>query len=210
MLLQTLTDPDYQMAADLTLAERGRALRAVVTAARNGDAGAFADLVAALQPHVFRWALTFARDVDDAEELTQETFVQVYRKLGQYRGESALEGWVYMITRHIAFQRKRTRRRREWLSDALLPGIESVYNTDPGARVDRQKAARYIRQFFQVLPPRQREVFDLVDLQGHDPAEVARIIGLKQSTVRANLFKARASIRAHLVETHPAWGELSK
>lgn len=185
-------------------------LGGIVSRARSGDTEAFTALVRALQRTVFRWALTFARDADDADELTQETFVQVHRKLEQFRGESSVEGWVYGITRSLALQRKRKIKRRTLLSVASLPGIDSVYNTDPGARVDRQRVADYIRHFFVELPPRQREVFDLVDLQGFDPAEVADLTGLKAATVRGNLFKARAAIRAHIIAAHPAWRELSR
>jgi RNA polymerase sigma-70 factor (ECF subfamily) len=185
-------------------------LGGIVLRAKAGDTEAFTALVRALQRTVFRWALTFARDADDADELTQETFVQVHRKLEQFRGESSVEGWVYGITRSLALQRKRKIKRRTLLSVASLPGIDSVYNTDPGARVDRQRVADYIRHFFVELPPRQREVFDLVDLQGFDPAEVADLTGLKAATVRGNLFKARAAIRAHLIEAHPSWKELSR
>lgn len=64
----------------------------------------------------------------------------------------------------------RTRETRELVRRA-------VYTTDPGARVDRQRLAGYIRHFFMSLPPRQREVFDLVDLQGHDPIETRRQAG---------------------------------
>ena len=193
---------------ETSLAEAG--LRALVEKARLGDIHAFSEVVVALHPLVYRWALTFARDVDEAEEITQETFVLVHRKLDQFRGDSAVEGWVYLITRRIALQRYRKAKRRRWLSDSGLPGGESVYNTDPGARVDRERIAGFIRHFFRELPARQREVFDLVDLQGHDPIEVAEMIGIKAGTVRANLFKARASIRAHILGLHPDWREIHR
>lgn len=185
-------------------------LTKTIEQATLGDAVAFNDLVAALHPTVYRWALTFARDPDEADEITQETFVLVHRKLDQFRGESAVEGWVYLITRRVALQRRRKNRRRQFLSSKSFPLSESVYNTDPGARVDRERVAEFIRYFFTTLPPRQREVFDLVDLQGHDPVEVAEIIGVRAGTVRANLFKARASIRERLLELHPAWGEIAR
>lgn len=132
----------------------------------------------------------------------------VYGKLDQYRGESAVEGWVYLITRRVALQRARKTRRRRWLSDAAIPGTDNVYHTDPGARVDRERITDYIRHFFRELPARQREVFDLVDLQGLDPSEVANMIGIKAATVRASLFKARASIRARILDLHPDWQEI--
>jgi RNA polymerase sigma-70 factor (ECF subfamily) len=187
-----------------------RQMDRVIGLARAGNTDAFTELVRSLQPTVFRWALTFARDVDEADEIAQETFVQVHRKLDQYRGDSSLEGWVYGITRSLALQKNRRKKRRNLLSATSLPGIDTVYTTDPGARVDRQRVAEYIRHFFLALPPRQREVFDFVDLQGFDPAEVAQLINVKQATVRANLFKARASIRAHLLAAHPEWSELNK
>ena len=187
-----------------------RDLGRVISLAQAGDAEAFATLVTDLHRPVFRWALTFARDADEADEITQETFVMLHRKLEQYRGDSSIEGWVYGITRSIALQRKRRKRRRDFLSQSVLPGLDTAYHTDPGARVDRQRIADYVRHFFLELPPKQREVFDLVDLQGHDPVDVAGLIGAKAATVRANLFKARAAIRAHLIAAHPAWQEVDR
>jgi RNA polymerase sigma-70 factor (ECF subfamily) len=132
----------------------------------------------------------------------------MHNKLGQYRGDSPVEGWVYRIARRVALQRHRKDRRRRQLSEAAFLVIDDVYTTDPGARVDRQKMAEYIRHFFTTLPPRQREVFDLIDLQGNEPATVARLLGTSTGAVRANLFKARASIRERLLAEHPAWQEV--
>jgi RNA polymerase sigma-70 factor (ECF subfamily) len=176
----------------------------------RGDELAFEQLVRTLQPQVYRWCLTFARNADDADELTQDTFVQMHRHLEQFRGESSIEGWLYGIVRRLALAKRRKSARRKWLSESVIPGLDAVYNTDPGGRVDRQRIASYIRHFFTQLPPRQREVFDLVDLQGHDPSEVAAMLSLKPATLRANLFKARESIRAHVLEAHPSWGEIDR
>ena len=189
---------------------RADELRVAIERARLGDGSAFTDLVAALHPLVYRWSLTFSRDAEEAEEITQETFILIYRKLAQYRGESSFESWVYLITRRVGLQGRRKAKRREFLSALEFPGMETVYTTDPGARVDRQRIASYIKHFFQSLPPRQREVFDLVDLQGLSPTEVAELTGAKPAVVRANLFKARASIRAHVLETHPSWTEIDR
>jgi RNA polymerase sigma-70 factor, ECF subfamily len=190
--------------------DRSLSLAALIPAAAYGDVAAFEQIVRALQPQVYRWALTFARDVDDADEITQDTFIRLHRNLGKFRGESALEAWVYGITRRVGLQRKRKTDRRKWLTEAVIPGLENVYSTDPGGRVDRQRIAGYIRHFFTELPPRQREVFDLVDLQGHEPSEVAEMLGLKQATLRTNLFKARAAIRANIIAAHPAAGEIDR
>ena len=179
--------------------------------ASAGDDAAFTTLVTRFQPAVFRWALIFAHDPDEAEDITQEVFVRTHRQIGDYRSDGPLEAWLYRITRRAATQmrRKRGRRGRLALTPAARPARE-VYTTDPGGRVDRERAATVIRELFSGLPQRQREIFDLVDLQGLSPAEVAERTGLKPVSVRANLFKARRAIRDNLLVTHPAYGELSR
>ena len=179
--------------------------------AAAGDDSAFTTLVTRYQPAVFRWALVFARDPDEAEDVAQEAFVRAHRQLSQYRSDGSLEAWLYAITRRVAYQTLRTRKRRSRL--ALSPGARpprEVYTTDPGGRVDRERAAAVIREMFSELPPRQREIFDLIDLQGLTPAEVAERTGMKPVSVRANLFKARSTIRARFLATHPSYRELHK
>jgi len=178
--------------------------------ASAGDDSAFTTLVTRFQPAVFRWALMFARDPDEAEDITQEVFVRTHRQIGNYRSDGPLEAWLYRITRRAATQMRRTRNRRGRL--ALAPAarpLRDVYTTDPGGRVDRERAASIIRELFAALPQRQREIFDLVDLQGVSAAEVAERTGIKPVSVRANLFKARKAIRESLLATHPAYRELS-
>jgi RNA polymerase sigma-70 factor (ECF subfamily) len=176
--------------------------------AAAGDDSAFTTVVTRYQPAVFRWALMFARDPDEAEDVAQEVFVRAHRQLSQYRSDGSLEAWLYAITRRAASQMLRTRKRRSRL--ALSPRaqpLRDVYTTDPGARVDRERAAAAIREMFSDLPPRQREIFDLIDLQGLTPAEVAERTGMKPASVRANLFKARSAIRARFLATHPSYRE---
>lgn len=193
-----------------SLVHEPSALHDFVSLARMGDERAFASLVEQLQPRVYRWALTYARDSDEADEIAQETFVLIYRQLEQYRGDAPFEAWVFKITRRVADQRRRKVARRTRLGASPAARLDrEMYLTDPGARVDRQRAGDLIREFFAELPPVQREVFDLVDLQGYEPADVAAMIGAKPVTVRANLFKARTAIRSRILATHPAWAEVN-
>jgi RNA polymerase sigma-70 factor, ECF subfamily len=182
----------------------------LIARAGAGDGQAFAALVSQLQPLVHRWALMFAEDPDEADDVVQEAFVSMHLRMVQYHGTGPLEGWVYGIVRRVAGQRRRKARRRARLREGprSRPEID-VYLTDPGARVDRELVAARIRELFAELPARQREIFDLVDLQGYDPIEVALMTGIKPATVRANLFKARSTLRAHLIASHPAAVEIT-
>jgi len=170
---------------------------------RHGDDAAFASLVSAYQPRVFRWAMALTGDADEADDITQEVFVRAYRKLGSFRGDGSFEGWLYRITRRAA---GRARRMAVPRAVALA---HDVYVTDPGARVDRQRAVTLIRTIAETLPMRQREVFMLCDLEGRTPAEAAAMLKMKDVSVRASLFKARASIRRQILATHPSYREQS-
>lgn len=165
----------------------------------EGDERAFATLVGKYQPLVFRWAIALCGDEDDADDITQEVFVRVHRKLGSFRGDGPFEGWLYRITRRVA---GRARQRGVYQAASVT---QEVYLTDPGARVDRQRAIELIRLIAETLPIRQREVFILCDVEGRTPAEAAAILDMKDVSVRASLFKARASIRRGILATHPCY-----
>jgi RNA polymerase sigma-70 factor (ECF subfamily) len=176
------------------------AVDSLVMQIREGDDRAFAHLVRRFQPHVYRWALSYAADGDEAEDVVQEAFVLVLRHLRQYRAGGTFHVWLYRITLRAAgrMRRKRQRRARLARSPRAAPERE-VYETDPGGRVDRDQVRAFVRQLWQELPERQRAVLDLVDLQGHSPAEAAAMLDLNPSTLRANLFKARQSMRARVL-----------
>jgi RNA polymerase sigma-70 factor (ECF subfamily) len=173
----------------------------LVARTRGGDEGAFATLVGEYQPLVFRWAIALSGDADEAEDITQEVFVRVHRKLSSFRGDGPFEGWLYRITRRVAF------RARHKTSPQVASATQDVYVTDPGARVDRQRAVELIQTIATTLPVRQREVFLLCDIEGRTPAEAAAILGMKDVSVRASLFKARSSIRRTILATHPCYRE---
>lgn len=182
--------------------------RDLLARVQAGDAGAFTIFVERYKPAVFRWAVGLVSDGDEAEDIAQEVFVRSYRKLGSFRGDGTIEGWLYRITRRVA-ERHRTKKKRRTVLGALpaaRPTAE-VYTTDPGGRVDRERALAIIYESVEELPLRQREAFDLCDLQGHSPVDAGEMLGVKPVSVRANLFKARASIRRRILLTHPQYAD---
>jgi len=168
-------------------------------------------MVDEFQPRVYRWAVGLVSDRDEAEDVVQETFVLVYENMGSFRGDGSFEGWLYRIMRRVVERQRRKRKRRTFLGalPAARPTAE-VYTTDPGGRIDRERALALIHESVHELPLRQREVFDLCDLQGRSPAEAAEMLGLKAVSVRANLFKARTAIRRQILSTHPQYAGTSR
>jgi len=173
----------------------------LVARTRDGDDSAFARLVEHYHPVVYRWAVALSGDRDEADDIVQEVFVRVHRKLSTFRGDGSFDAWLYRITRRIALRMVR---------EGAMPATgvtDDVYITDPGARVDRQRAVALIQAVALTLPVRQREVFVLCDLEGRTPAEVAGMLNMKDVSVRASLFKARASVRRSILATHPCYKE---
>src|SRR5690242_1533740 len=97
----------------------------LVALTREGDARAFATLVERYRPVVFRWAIALTGDGDEADDITQEVFVRVHRKLGSFRGDGPFDAWLYRITRRVVFRMQPTTR-----TSAERNG--DVYVTDPG------------------------------------------------------------------------------
>jgi RNA polymerase sigma-70 factor, ECF subfamily len=178
--------------------DQGDAHLAVLATRAPRDEHAFAELVRELQPRVYRWALGLVRDMDDADDVVQDVFVAVYRRLNQFRADAPVAAWVYRITRHAVAQRLRRTQRRTRLLAAMPPG-DDVYRTDPGARVDRERLHALVHEAFTELPSRQRAVFDLIDLQGHTPSEAAQLLRVEPGTIRTNLFKARRAVRTRVL-----------
>lgn len=182
------------------MAIQGAALDLLAARAASGDDSAFAELVARLQQSVLRWALPYATTQDDAEDVVQEAFMLAHRHIRSYRGPGALVSWLKQITRRAALRSSKRRQRRAALTAHPSYWLDrEVYTTDPGARVDRQTLVAAVRLAWEELPPQQRAVLDLVDLQGLRPIDAARTLGLKEVTLRANLFKARRFVRLRVL-----------
>src|SRR4051812_39276576 len=117
-------------------------LTALLAGVRSGDDAAFVALIVEYKPLVFRWAVALSGDGDDAEDITQEVYVRVYARLSTFRGDGSFDGWLYSITRRVLLKMRRKSSRHERLAPVAS---NNVYVTDPGARVDRQRAVALIR-----------------------------------------------------------------
>ncbi len=182
----------------------------LIVRAQHGDAAAFADLVRACRPLVYRWSVVASGDPDEAEDVTQEVLVRLYLSLDRYRTDATFTTWLYRMTRNAATDRFRRYQSRLRLirSNEALPGTsERDPGTSPSAGVLATEARGIVRRFLAWLPARQRQVLDLVDLQDFTPAEAADMLGLDGGTVRAHLHRARRTLRSKITERYPEYGK---
>jgi RNA polymerase sigma-70 factor (ECF subfamily) len=174
-------------------------LPSLISGAQSGDGGAFARLADLVQRKVRGWAESFTQDADDAEDVTQDVLILVHRRLPQFEGKSRFSTWLYTITKNVALDRRRRTKRRERRLETMDAPVSSVEIRDA---FDESTLSALILRYFDELPARQREVFELSDIMGLSAPEVAERLGMKAVTVRANLFKARRTIRQRMLEHH--------
>ena len=185
--------------SDETLAARAAA----------GDDRAFEEIVARYERRVFRLACRLTSETD-APDVLQNTFLQVYRNLPSFRGESRFATWVYRIATNVALMLRRARIRKPAESlDAFMPRFdEHGMHADLPAQlqvasradelIDRQALVEKARAGVARLPDVYRDAFVLRDLEEMSTTDVAQVLGVEPATVRQRVHRARLLLRGYL------------
>lgn len=179
--------------------------QALVRKAARGDQDALRIVVERAYPAVRRWALVHTGDPSEADDLTQDVLVHMIQRLDTFSGASRFTTWLYTVTRNAALDLLRgSERRSRRLEDPRVHAeIAPAALDPPDTEADRSRLGAVLRAYFKELPERQREVFDLADLQGIPSPEIAERLGIEPVSVRANLFRARRALRARILAEHP-------
>ena len=162
---------------------------------QRGDIHALEELYKRHKDKVYALALRLTNNVQDAEDIVQDVFVQVYRKIGGFREDAAFTSWLYRISTNISLSALRRKKRL-----ASKPAAEEVLraNLNPGAQ--RSKLLRpFLEQAIASLPPKSRMVFILHDVQGFQHNEIAQMLTCSEGTSKSQLHKARAQLRKRLL-----------
>jgi len=182
---------------------------ALAARAAAGDDRAFEEIVARYERRVFRLACRLTSETD-APDVLQNTFLQVYRNLPSFRGESRFATWLYRIATNAALmvRRARTRKPAESL-DAFMPRFdEHGMHADLPAQlqvasradelIDRQALVEKARAAIARLPDVYRDAFVLRDLEEMSTTDVAQVLGVEPATVRQRVHRARLLLRGYL------------
>jgi RNA polymerase sigma-70 factor (ECF subfamily) len=178
--------------------------RALLDECRQGDPQAFSRLVALHERLVFNLCARLLGDLEEARDVSQEVFLQVFRTLGKFQGRSTFKTWIYRISVNQCYNRRRwwRRRRREHLVsiDLLGPTDEARLCTDRGPEQDYESAesARRVQRALQALPFAQRTVLLLREVEGLTCEQVAEAVGVAVGTVKSRLSRAREMLRREL------------
>lgn len=169
---------------------------------RAGDEGAFKSLVANYQDLVYNTALGIVQNSEDAEDVTQEVFIQVYRSIDQFKGDARLSTWIYRITTTKALDHIRSRKRKKrfaFITSLFGPNDELVHEPvdfqHPGVALDRKEQAALLFRMIDQLPENQKVAFTLHKSEELSYQEIADVMKLSVSAVESLLFRARQNLR---------------
>jgi RNA polymerase sigma-70 factor (ECF subfamily) len=174
--------------------------------AQRGDAASLEQIYASHRRRVYGICLRMVRNPSDAEDLMQETFIQVIRKIHAFRGESAFSTWLYRVTKNVVLMR--LRKKRPWvasLEEVLQEGVDSDHQL-------LQLAVNYslfspeirwleLERAIEKLPPVHQRVLVLHDVLGYQHRTIGRMIGLTESNSKSQLRRARMRLGRMLGQT---------
>ena len=183
--------------------------RALIQRLKTGDHEAFDALFQRHFPTVYRQAFRVVGNQAEAEEVVQEVFLTMYEKAQTFRGESAFSTWLYRVTMNAALSKLRRRKRREELSlDDYLPRFREDghhlvrpvvdWSNELEGRLAKEQIYRLIQDALDQLPPVDKAVVLLSDVEGLSDREIGTTLGLTVSAVKARLHRSRLVLRGKL------------
>ncbi len=171
----------------------------LITRAQRGDHRAFRDLVVKYQHFAYTIAYRFVGSSMEAEDVTQEVFIKLWKNIGKYKSDSKLTTWLYrIVTNHCLDHLKSVTRKYQMKSIAVKNGLQIVDGATREKEVDDREMLHIITGLAKCLTPKQQSVFVLRDLEGLSVDEVCTILNIKPDAMKSNLFYARQKIREDL------------
>lgn len=186
-----MTDPAQRQGNDSNEAE-------LIERAKLGDAQAFQALYDKHKRRVYSLCLRMTANTAEAEDLTQEAFLQLYRKIGTFRGESAFSTWLHRLSVNVVLMQLRRKSLPVVSLEETTQGEEDTPKKDFGAEdlalagsIDRLQLQKAVDD----LPPGYRTIFVLHDIEGYEHNEIATIVGCSIGNSKSQLHKARMKLR---------------
>jgi RNA polymerase sigma-70 factor (ECF subfamily) len=183
----------------------------IIRLAREGDREAFETLVRLKREKVFWTAYQLVGNEDDARDVSQMVFLRLWRSLDRYDEQFSFNTWLHTITARLSIDFLRRQGRRRVVSggfDEQQPGPQAVSRRPLAGQeeeLDRQEVQRIFHFLARFLTERQRTIFVLRELEGMSMAEIAEVVGCRESTVRNHLFQARHTMREKLQRHFPEY-----
>ncbi|MBN8823125.1 MULTISPECIES: RNA polymerase sigma factor [unclassified Spirosoma] len=181
-------------------------LSTLIESIQQGDETAFRQLYELTKSRIFNTALSYVRSREDAEEITQDVFVDVFRSASQFKGDAAVTTWLYRITinKSLDFQKRKKRQKRFAFLTSLFDNTtgEVIHHpTDffhPGVALENQENASRLFQAIDQLPDKQKTAYILTRIEGLTNIEAANVMTVTVGAVESLLQRANENLRKRL------------
>ena len=174
---------------------------------KQGKQAAFSQLLDDYQQKVFATCISFVPNKEDAEDIAQEVFLEVFKSIAKFKGDSKLSTWIYRIATNkcLEFIRKKNTKKRFAFMQTILgneiPVDKSSYFTEfnhPGIVLENKEKSATIFKAINTLPESQRVVFTLAKIDGKSYQEISEITGRSLSSVESIMFRAKKTLKEKL------------
>jgi RNA polymerase sigma-70 factor (ECF subfamily) len=180
-------------------------LKALIRSAQAGDERAFEQILSLIEVPVYRLAFSMLRHKQDAEDVSQEVLIKLWRTLPDYRFECPLLIYVLKMTRTtvLDLQRKNARRREHEVSLTVededgdrveMDVADTSVDANPAEHLTRAERIAEVRRAIEDLPPDERDMIMLKDIQGLSYAQIADLLSIEEGTVGSRLSRARKNL----------------
>lgn len=175
---------------------------------KKGERQAYQTLVKNYQHKVYNTALGFLQDGNDAQDLAQEVFIEVFHTIHQFKGTAKLATWVYRITVNKCLEEIRRRKRKKRMA-FIISIFDTNYQTDidkysdfehPGIKLERKEHHQYLNKALMALPEHYRTVIVLHKLEGLGQQEIAEILDKSVSAVESIMVRAKQQLKQLLMQ----------
>jgi RNA polymerase sigma-70 factor (ECF subfamily) len=180
----------------------------LIKRAQQGDADAFAALFRAHKARIYSVCLRMTKNVEEAEDLTQDAFMQLFRKIANFRGDSAFSTWLHRIAVNTVLMHFRKK-------SLCQVSLDEPYGNNDGSRKRREYGTRdkdlagcvdrlALGRAMEKLPPGYRTVFLLHEVEGYEHQEIAEMLGCSVGNSKSQLYKAKLRFRELLAHSPEA------
>jgi RNA polymerase sigma-70 factor (ECF subfamily) len=178
-----------------------------ITDLQKGSQSAFRHLVDTFQNKVFNTILSIVHNDEEAEDISQEVFIEIFESVGKFKGEAKLSTWIYRIATNKAIEhhrRKKASKRFAFLTSLFGENDEIVHHPadfeHPGILLENKERAKLLFKHINQLTDNQKVAFTLCNIEGLNYQEISDVMQLSISSVESLLFRAKTNLRKTLKE----------
>lgn len=182
--------------------------RPLIEAILQGDSDRYAELVRRKTPKVYGLCYRLIGNSEDAKDIAQLAFIKVWENLEKYDPQYNFDTWLYRIVTNVAIDFIRSRQSRDAAVNSTLRLVKTSTDADQTASMQRKEVEKVFNDVSSVLSEKQKVIFVMKEMDDLPSAEISRILGLRESTVRNHLFNARRLMQEQLRRKYPEYARL--